>query len=126
MESPVLLFEVAAIDLKKLSKFYFEVFGWQGSEGAGAGFIPFAPAPRPMWGVIIKAQLGKSGWEKGITFYIQVENLDAALEKIQAQGGFVAVEPVEVPAYGFRFAMFKDPEFNLIGIVELMAQGQTE
>jgi predicted enzyme related to lactoylglutathione lyase len=123
MDSPVLLFEVCAIDLEKLSKFYFEVFGWQGSAGEGAGFIPFEPAPRPMWGVVIKAQLGKIGWEKGITFYIQVKNLEAALEKIEANGGFLAVAPQEVPAYGFRFAMFKDPEFNLIGIVELVAQG---
>ena len=122
MESPVILFEVCAIDLEKLSKFYFEVFGWQGSEGEGAGFIPFAPAPRPMWGVIIQAQLGKIGWESGITFYIRVKKLEATLEKIKVNGGFVAVEPQEAPPYGFRFAMFKDPEFNLVGIVELVAQ----
>jgi predicted enzyme related to lactoylglutathione lyase len=64
----------------------------------------------------------KIGWEKGITFYIQVENLEATLTKIEANGGFIAVLPQEVPSYGFRFAMFKDPEFNLVGIVELVAQ----
>jgi predicted enzyme related to lactoylglutathione lyase len=75
-----------------------------------------------MWGVVIKAQLGRVGWEKGITFYIQVENLEATLEKIEAHGGFVAVSPKEAPSYGFRFAMFKDPESNLIGIAEVVAQ----
>ena len=93
MNNPALIFEICAIDLDRLSKFYFEVFGWQGSEGEGAGFIPFAPAVRPMWGVVIKAQLGKFGWEKGITFYIQVEHLETTLEKIETNGGFVAVAP---------------------------------
>ena len=122
MDGPTLLFEVCAIDLEKLSRFYFEVFGWQGSGGEGAGFIPFAPAPHSTWGVIIQAQLGKIGWEKGITFYIQVESLEATLQKIEANGGVVVVAPKEVPANGFRFAMFKDPEFNLIGIAELITQ----
>lgn len=122
MNSPALIFEICAIDLDRLSKFYFDVFGWQGSEGEGSGFIPFAPALRPMWGVVIKAQLGKIGWEKGITFYIQVEYLETVLEKIETNGGFVVVAPQEVAAYGFRFAMFKDPEFNLVGIVEVIVQ----
>ena len=46
---------------------------------------------------------------------MQVEDLQAALESVQALGGKTLVPPVEVPGQG-SFAWFADPDGNTIGL----------
>ena len=68
---------------------------------------------------------GKPGWGKGATFYLQVDSLEATLDQIKEHGGAVVVIPLTVDEEGFRFAMFEDPECNVIGLIELKPQDQT-
>ncbi len=42
--------------------------------------------------------------------YFQVEDVDAALEKVKASGGQVALEPMDVPEAGRRLAFFMDAQ----------------
>ncbi|HEY0602492.1 MAG TPA: VOC family protein [Herpetosiphonaceae bacterium] len=116
MNHPVVMFEIMADSQPTLIDFYTGVFGWQVQYNqSGFAYIHFPPATYHLLGGIGKAQPGTVGWEKGITFYIQVEDLQKTLEQVRAHGGTVAVEPVE--ADGYHFAMFYDPEHNLVGLI---------
>ncbi len=48
------------------------------------------------------------------TFYVQVDDVKACLEKAAALGGKTIVPPVEIPTG--TFAWFADPEGNTIGL----------
>jgi len=48
--------------------------------------------------------------------------LEATLEKVKASGGAIVVAPMAVKAEGFRFAMFEDPECNVVGLIEMESQ----
>ena len=50
-----------------------------------------------------------------VTVYVQVDNLQASLDKAGELGGNTIVPPQEVPGMG-SFAWFSDPEGNCIGL----------
>jgi predicted enzyme related to lactoylglutathione lyase len=52
-----------------------------------------------------------------ITFYVQVDDLQAYLDKAQGMGGKTIVPPTPIPNMG-AFAMFHDPEGNLVGLFQ--------
>lgn len=51
---------------------------------------------------------------------IQVDAIDAALERIEAGGGTVVTPRTEIPNMGW-FAYFRDPEGNTLGLWESAA-----
>ncbi len=119
MDSPAILFEIVALNREALVEFYANVFDWPAQSDTGYDLIRFPPAPRELIGIIADAVPGKRGWGKGVTFYIQVDSLEASLDKIKAYGGAAVVAPFAVDREGLRIAMFEDPECNLVGLVEL-------
>jgi len=116
MSGPAVMFEILAANQAKLAAFYSQVFGWKLQyDKEGYGYVHFPAAPRALMGGLGQAQPGVTGWGKGITFYLEVANLEATLATVVASGGKVAVKPVSID--GYHFAMFEDPEQNLIGII---------
>lgn len=117
MGNPPAMFEIMAINQSRLIDFYTSVFDWQVQRNQeGFAYIHFPPATYHLLGGIGQARPGVTGWGKGVAFYIQVDDLQATLDKVVAQGGAMAVAPVA--ADGYHFAMFEDPECNLIGMIE--------
>ena len=51
-----------------------------------------------------------------VTFYVEVEDPAAALEKISALGGKTIQEPMDVPN-GPTIALFADPEGHVVGLM---------
>ena len=113
MPNPVTHFEIVGADAKKLHAFYGGLFGWaidtsfpmdygmvQPQEGRGTG------------GGIGAAMDGKPR----VTFYVEVDDPQAYLDKVLAMGGSVVV-PVTSMAE-VTFAMFADPEGNVIGLAK--------
>jgi predicted enzyme related to lactoylglutathione lyase len=116
-KNPLAMFEILANDQAALIAFYTSVFEWElDYDGAGFGYVHFPPAARHLLGGIGKADPGMPGWEKGTAFYIEVADLESTLDTVRANGGEVVVAPISIDTY--RFAMFSDPESNLIGIIE--------
>jgi uncharacterized protein len=111
---PVVHFEIAARDPRALHTFYSSLFGWT------------IKADNPMGYGLVKAE-GKSGIGGGIgsaeggafgvTFYVAVPNLDAALRKVGELGGRTVVPPTTIPNM-VTYAMFTDPQGNRIGLVK--------
>jgi uncharacterized protein len=51
-----------------------------------------------------------------VTVYVAVQDLRATLDRATVLGGKPVVEPTDIPGIG-QFAMFSDPEGNLIGLL---------
>ena len=114
MPNPVVHFEVLGKDAEALQKFYGEAFGWElnpvmptyamvstGGQGAIAG------------GVGATAD----GGDGHVTFYVEVDDLAGALEKIESAGGRTIQPPMDVPN-GPSIALFADPEGHVVGLVK--------
>jgi predicted enzyme related to lactoylglutathione lyase len=52
-----------------------------------------------------------------VTIYVQVPDLQAALDQAVALGGKVLMPPTEIPGV-VTLAMFADPEGNVIGLTK--------
>ena len=118
MTNTVVHWEIIGKDHDALKKFYDDVFDWklntvpmpngsysmtgpdEGEAGIGGG-IGASDDPNRRW----------------VTFYIGVDDTDAYLRKVEANGGKVVV-PTEVIPGVVTFAVFEDPEGNRVGVVK--------
>ena len=113
MANPVVHFEVTGKDGKKLQEFYSKTFGWQ------------VNADNPMNYGIVDAQVGGiaggisagDGGTKQVTFYIEVDDPQAYLDKVEAKGGKTVMPVTEIPGM-VVLAQFADPEGNVVGLVK--------
>lgn len=116
MPNPVTHFEVVGKDGKKLQEFYSKVFEWK------------IDADNPMqYGMVSAVEPGGiaggiSGTmgdmqPHGVTFYVEVPNLESALRDVEAAGGKTVMPASDVPG-GPRIAMFTDPEGHLVGLTQ--------
>ena len=111
MGSPVVHFEVIGKDGKKLQEWYSKIFGWK------------INADNPVNYGLVEAQGNGIGGGVGqgdassVTFYIEVDDPQAYLSKVEAAGG-KTIHPVEEIPGMVTFAQFADPEGNVVGIVK--------
>ena len=114
---PAVMFEIIGRDQGVLKTFYSKVFGWKFRGGSGGfAYVDFLLHDLPLLGGIGQADPSVPGFEPGHSFYLLVEDLQAAVERALAGGGRCHVPPTGVD--GYRFAMILDPEGNAIGLVE--------
>ena len=113
MGQPVVHWEIGGRDGTKLHSFYSTLFDWKiqvepqfhygmvetGGQGGINGGISTLPAEVPPY----------------VTFYVQVDDLDAYLAKAEGLGGKTALPPMPVPGIG-SIAMFTDPEGHVVGL----------
>ena len=117
MPNPVVHFEIGCVDTEAQQNFYRNLFGWeitpaseewnyglvQHAEGGIGGGISASDEdpPRPM-----------------VTFYVQVDDLQAYLDKAVGMGAAVIMPPLELEVEGTKFSVagFADPEGNHIGL----------
>lgn len=115
MGKPVVHFEINAKDGKKLQDFYTKLFDWK------------IDANNPMnYGLVntgdeggINGGIGQTqeGGLPFVTFYVQVDNIQAYLDKVESLGGKTIVPVTEIPDM-VTFALFQDSEGNSIGLVK--------
>jgi len=115
MGNAVVYFEVGGPEDEPLTDFYRELFGW-GLQRVGEG-INYTLIDTN-GGDGLNGGLGKSGTgEPWSTFYVEVEDVQATLDKVASLGGKTVVPVTEIPGFG-TFAMFDDPDGLLIGLVK--------
>jgi predicted enzyme related to lactoylglutathione lyase len=107
-------FEAVGGDGKKLQEFYGKAFGWNidANNPMNYGMVPAEDAG-------IGGGVGPAGPDGGqhLTFYIEVDDLQAALDQIEKLGGKTVNPPMDVPG-GPSLAHFSDPEGNFVGLVK--------
>jgi predicted enzyme related to lactoylglutathione lyase len=115
--NPVVHFEVVGRNAKRLQAFYGQAFDWEvGTPSAALNDYAIA---KPNGNGGIDGGIGgvRDEYDGHVTFYVQVPNLEKALQKIGALGGRTLMPPETIPG-GTRFALFADPEGHAIGLVE--------
>ena len=114
MSGRVVHFEVPFDDGDRARSFYKEAFGWQVMEMPDMGYTIVMTGPSNDSGPT------ESGFINGGV--LDVESIDAALEKIGGLGGSTVVGKTPVGDMGFA-AYFKDSEGNVMGLWETVKQG---
>jgi uncharacterized protein len=125
MPHPVVHFEIMGKDPAGLSGFYRDAFDWNipSQPVTGAGGVPdyFMVLPDgeqpPKSGINGGFGGAPQGYGGHVTFYVAVDDVGAALAKIEKLGGTRMLGPVDVPN-GPTIALFKDPQGNTVGIVQ--------
>ena len=127
MAGGVVHFEIPADDENRAREFYSKAFGWgfevmPEMKYSLATTTPMDEHGRPAVPGSINGGLFKR--EEGITtsvVTVDVDDIDAALEKITALGGSAYRGKMEVPGMGWN-AYFKDSEGNIVGLWQNAAQ----
>jgi predicted enzyme related to lactoylglutathione lyase len=113
MADQVVWFEVVGKDGKALRSFYSDLFGWQFSEPGEMDYGMVEGANGGIGGGVGSAPDGSTH----LTFYVGVDDPQAALDKAVELGGTEVMGVTEIPGM-VTFALFNDPEGHLVGIVK--------
>jgi len=105
--------EMPAADVKQSASFYKEVFGWNVRQ-RGDGATAFDDTVGEVSGAWVLNR--KPMTEVGLLFYIMVDNIDASIQKVIANGGKI-IQPVGMDAPEIT-ARFTDPAGNIIGLYQ--------
>lgn len=126
MPNPVIHFEIMTKDPDSLSAFLQKAFDWDIAGPhpgtGGASNIPKYLIVRPTGEECpernINGGIGAvpEGYDGHVTFYVAVDDVGAALEKIESLGGTRMMGPDQVPG-GPIIGLFKDPQGHTIGLV---------
>ena len=114
MGQPVVHFEIHGSDSVETSNFYADVFDWSvnadnpmhyglvdtNAEGAGIG-----------------GGICASDMSPAVLIYIQVDDPQAYLDKVEAAGGRTVLPVTEIPG-AVTMAIFEDPSGNKVGLVK--------
>jgi len=115
MGNPVVHFEVGGPDDGPLLRFYGELFGWRLTTVPGGVNYTLVDT---QGGAGVNGGLGKSGTgDPWSTFYVEVDDLQAALDKAESLGAKTVLPVTEIPGM-VSFAMFDDPDGLLVGLVK--------
>jgi uncharacterized protein len=123
MSGRVVHFEIPFDDGDRARSFYKEAFDWQIMEMPDMGYTIVMTGPSndsgpTESGFINGGMLSREqGATSGPVVVLDVENIEAALEKIGGLGGSTVVGKTPVGEMGFA-AYFKDPEGNVVGLWE--------
>ena len=104
-------FEIVGPDAKRLQDYSGALFGWSMEVMDGYGVV--APAEHGIGGGIGPSQDSGNGM---VTFYVEVDDVTAALARAQELGGKVVSPPAEVPGMNLTIAFFADPDGHVVGL----------
>ena len=117
-QNPVTWFEIPVNDIKKAAAFYEKVLGVKldlnemgGSEMA---WFPMAQGAPGAAGTLIKGE-GYTPSHSGSLVYISVDDIEATLKKVGANGGQTLVPKMGIGEHGF-IAHFQDCEGNRVAL----------
>jgi len=119
MGKPVVHWEVTGKNSKRLQKFYADLFDWKVDANNPMEYGMVDTGGKGINGGIAAAQEGPGG----VTFYVEVENLEEYLRSAERMGGKTVMPPSEVPG-GPTLAFLADPEGNRIGLIKAGTMGR--
>ena len=115
MHNPVIQWEICAKDPERIVEFYTKLFKWTFNFSAEMKYWHRTKDDdRDIEGGIFLAQGEMPNY---VTLYIQVDDIDAFIEKAVSMGGTKIVGKTEIPDNG-SYGMFIDPEGNPIGLLK--------
>lgn len=121
MGRPVVHFEITGRDGPALRGFYTQLFDWQVDTNNPMNYgIVAREGNTTEEGVGIGggiAAMPEGTGDGYVTFYVSVPDVDATLAQAESLGGTRVLGPEKVTE-GLTIGQFRDPEGNLIGLIQ--------
>jgi len=114
MGASVVHFEIVGRDGEKLKDFYGKLFDWEINSDNPINYGLVKAGKNGIGGGIGQNEPGDPGHA---TFFVEVDDVQATLDKAEQMGGKTRVPLTVIPGM-VTFAMFTDPEGHLIGLVK--------
>lgn len=108
-------FELATDDLEKTAAFYRDVFGWQVRKWEGPVDYWLVTSGDTSTPGINGGLMPAGGDFTGTVNTIEVDDIEAAIAKVQAHGGEIIFEKQPIPGVGYQ-AYFKDNAGIVVGL----------
>ena len=117
MGQPVVHFEIIGKDAKKLHSYYSDLFGWEinADNPMNYGMVDTHSDGKGIGGGITANPMQQAM----VTVYVDVDDLQATLDKAEQLGGKTIMPPTQVYE-GLMIALFTDPAGNTIGLAKGM------
>jgi predicted enzyme related to lactoylglutathione lyase len=116
---PIVHVDIPATDTKAAGAFYAQVFDWQVHTDPTFDYTMFQVEGGPGGGFTAIGQGGSAApfqYKAGeVLMYINTDDIDDSLSKVEAYGGVVVLPKTEIPGVGW-WAVFRDPSGNRIGL----------
>ncbi len=114
MGNPTMWFEVAAKDREGMKGFYSGLFDWKLNDMEAMPYTGVETGGPGIPGGIGEAPEGSEGH---VTFYVEVDDVEAGLAKVETLGGNRVMGPVEIPSG--EIGLFADPEGHVVGLMHM-------
>lgn len=116
-KKPIVHIEIPTADRHASAKFYGELFGWDMQDEPSMEYMMFQSGSvdgsfSPMGDY---EDMNTSIEPGDVLLYIESDDIEADLERIEAQGGESVSPKTEIPNIGW-FAYFKDPDGNQLAL----------
>jgi predicted enzyme related to lactoylglutathione lyase len=115
-------FELSADDPERAMKFYEKVFGWKFQKWGDQDYWLTTTGSKEEIGIDGAIQPRKPQ-SAPVVNTIGVTNLDEAIEKVEQNGGKIAVPKIDIPNVG-TMVYFLDTEGNMHGLIQPMPNPQ--
>lgn len=130
MAGGVVHFEIPADDTSRAREFYSSAFGWKISSVPEMSYAMLMTTPSDETGMpsvpgsINGGMFRREGQLTSPLVTVDVDDIDASLEKINSLGGSTVQPRQEVGSMGWA-AYFRDTEGNIIGLWQTAPGGDT-
>lgn len=114
MSCPVVHFEIASTDPPGTKAFVAEMFGWKLEDIPGP--FDYSMVDTGVEGAIRGGVGAPPAGGGHTTFYVQVDDVQAALDKASGLGGQALMGPQEVPG-GSKIGLLATPAGQLLGVI---------
>jgi predicted enzyme related to lactoylglutathione lyase len=118
MGNPTMWFEVAARDREAMKGFYSGLFDWQLNDMEAMPYTGIDTGGQGIRGGIGSAGEGEDGH---VTFYVEVDDVEAGLAKAESLGGTRVMGPMDIPTG--KIGLFSDPEGHVVGLMNMNGAG---
>lgn len=108
--------EIPAADVPGAANFYQNLFGWKMEHAAEFDYTMWEDGSGYGGGF---TKVGHDGTVGQVLVYIDSDDIDADLAKIETLGGSIVMPKTEIPGTGW-FGLFKDPTGNTLALYTSM------
>ncbi|MBI2617527.1 VOC family protein [Candidatus Gottesmanbacteria bacterium] len=124
--NPVVHFEMPVEDRDRMVNFYSNVFGWECNKmGPEMGnYVVVMTTESDKKGPLKPGAINGGFFPKSVdnpskypSVVIQVDDINAHIEKVKSAGGHILGKPMEIPGVGW-YVSFHDTEGNLISMLQ--------
>jgi len=121
-------YELMTTDMEAAEAFYADVVGWgtRNASTPGLAYTLFTAGETPVGGMMnLRGDAGKIGAEPRWIGYVGVDDVDAAVKRLEQLGGTVHVPPTDIAGIS-RFSVVADPQMATLVLVKWLSPALPE